>query len=937
MNKTSNTTEKNNAQPVFNYAQAVKKSSQNSESQGAENNDASSVANETKSSEVKNVKVDELSSVSEASKDEQSNEVKSEPLTNKIDSAQLPRDLEKNNEDSKSSVEEKLTNADNTSTPHKSNASELEHNPSSSHSNSEKHNSSNDQSGYHKKPMSPNNTGNWQGNQYYRHSQYYGRNSYSADKPSYNSPTFVPQLSVNKAIPIINPDTSEVINLSARSSSTNSPSNPSSKTEEHKDVKIASTPSRAIKIVNPNEKEEEAEQKAKEEAEQKEKEEAEQKAKEEAEQKAKEEAEQKEKEEAEQKAKEEAEQKAKEEAEQKAKEEAEQKAKVEAEQKTKVEAEQKTKEEAEQKAKEETEMKPTEQAAEKETDEKHEAEVKDNESKIGNEEERIAAITADKIARGAPPSRLDMSAIPAHVFHDSPVSTPTSIVPPKVKRSPLPVIEDFSAIEYPADIVAPTGKDSVTGRISYKRAFLLQFQKLCTETDEDLSQIPAASEESSSNENRRGMSRRQTSERGRGPRTPGGSGDNMFRNNSRDGRGEMGKFSGGRSLSHRQGSNGPSSGMERQGSQGGRNRSNRGGKSRHPSKEQVGAPTLPPEQVVPLAKSANRWVPAVIATSGTASTTSEAEAPAEAELISQEMIARKVKALLNKLTIERFDSISDQIWEYAKQSEKEDNGQSLRTVIQLVFDKACDEPNFAGMWAQLCKKMYDVISQNTDIKDVNILDKNNEPVSSGPLYRKYLLNRCQQEFEKGWKSNLPKMDENSSNEMLTDEYYAAAKAKRQGLGLVQFVGELYRRQMLSDRVMIECLMRLCSDPQQPEDDETETMCKLLTTIGQTFEVSSRKNKEWLDTYFERMKEMYKSPILSSRIKFKILDVFDLRKSKWTLKRGNQPAPTTIAEIHEQAKKASEEKESMKRSSSSRGTASHPVSRQGSHRGGGRPL
>jgi translation initiation factor 4G len=69
-------------------------------------------------------------------------------------------------------------------------------------------------------------------------------------------------------------------------------------------------------------------------------------------------------------------------------------------------------------------------------------------------------------------------------------------------------------------------------------------------------------------------------------------------------------------------------------------------------------------------------------------------------------------------------------------------------------------------------------------------------------------------------------------------------------------------------------------------------------------------------------------------------VFDLRKSKWTLKRGNQPAPTTIAQIHEQAKKASEEKEkeTMKRSGSSRGgNTSQPMSRQGSHRGGGRDI
>lgn len=718
------------------------------------------------------------------------------------------------------------------------------------------------------------------------------------------------------------------------------------------------------------EKEEEAERKAKEEADRLAKEEAERKAKEEAERKAKEEAERKAKEEVEQKAKEEAERKAKEEAEQKAKELAEQKAKEEAEQKAKEEAAKKEKEEAEKKAKEEADAKAiadakaaeeakkveeskAQEAKKIEEDKAQQAKVEESkveESKIeeskatpvegGKEEERIAAITADKVARGIAPGRLDMSAIPAHVFHDSPASTPTGVTPPKVKGPPMPVIEDFSSINYPPEFLAPKARDSVTNKITYDSAFLMQFQKLCLESDEDLSQFQSMSEESSGNDNnRRGMSRRQTSERGRGPRTPGGSGDGMYRNNSRDGRGEMGKFSGGRQISHRQGSNGPNSpGMERQGSHGGRNRSGRGGKGRHPPREQIGAPTIPLDQVVPLEKSENRWVPAVVATDGAAGTSSD-KADAEAEaLVSQDIIIRKIKGLLNKLTLERFDSISDQIWEYAKQSEKEDNGQSLRTVIQLIFDKACDEPNFASMWAQLCKKMYDVISLDGKIKDVNILDKNKEIVSGGALYRKYLLNRCQQEFEKGWKSDLPKLDETSAEVMMTEEYYAAAKAKRQGLGLVQFIGELFKRQMLTDRVMIECLMRLCADPSNPEDEETETMCKMLTTMGKAFDSSGRKNKEWLDIYFERMNEMYKSTTLSSRVKFMILDVFDLRKSKWTLKRGNQPAPTTIAQIHEQAKKASEEKEkeTMKRSGSSRGgNASHPMSRQSSR--GGRDI
>ncbi|KAI9490022.1 armadillo-type protein [Zychaea mexicana] len=383
--------------------------------------------------------------------------------------------------------------------------------------------------------------------------------------------------------------------------------------------------------------------------------------------------------------------------------------------------------------------------------------------------------------------------------------------------------------------------------------------------------------------------------------------------------------------------------MQREGSHGGRSRSGRGGKGRHggkqnqgedrPEKQQQGAPTIPPEQVVPLEKSENRWVPLALRKQREAAAAAAAGAAGgDSDVMSDEVIIRKVKSLLNKLTLEKFDSIAGQIWEYAKQSEKEDDGRALKVVIQLTFDKACDEPPFAVMWAQLCRKMYDSITD--DIKDVGVKDKEGNTVAGVNLLRKYLLNRCQHDFERGWKMQIPDV-ESISPDMLTDEYYAAVKAKRQGLGLVVFIGELFKRQMLTDRIMLQCLTRLCDNPKEVGDEETETMVKLVSTIGKVLDTSNRRNKEWMDVYFERIRDMLESPNLSSRVKFMIMDLFDLRKNKWVGRRANQPAPTTIAQVHEQAQKAkNEEKEAMKRTTSSRGSLPHPMARAGSHRGAG---
>ena len=51
--------------------------------------------------------------------------------------------------------------------------------------------------------------------------------------------------------------------------------------------------------------------------------------------------------------------------------------------------------------------------------------------------------------------------------------------------------------------------------------------------------------------------------------------------------------------------------------------------------------------------------------------------------------------------------------------------------------------------------------------------------------------------------NLPEKPEGVTEEaaMLSDEYYIAAAAKRRGLGLVKFIGELFKLGMLTERIM----------------------------------------------------------------------------------------------------------------------------------------
>ncbi len=273
------------------------------------------------------------------------------------------------------------------------------------------------------------------------------------------------------------------------------------------------------------------------------------------------------------------------------------------------------------------------------------------------------------------------------------------------------------------------------------------------------------------------------------------------------------------------------------------------------------------QEVKPIEVSASGWRPRSI---GANATGIAGPAPGGDGHMAPDIVQRKVKSNLNKMTPNNFDKISDQILTIAGQSKDETDGRTLRQVIQLTFEKATDEAHWAQMYAEFCKRMLE--SMNPEIKDVGILDKNGKVVVGGALFRKYLLTRCQEEFERGWKINLPaKPDGEESEEvtMLSDEYYIAAAAKRRGLGLVRFIGELYKLGMLTERIMHECVKKLVDYEGTPDEAEVESLTSLLKTIGQNLD-NTQRGLDLMDAYFVRISQMIDTPDLPSRLSFMLM-------------------------------------------------------------------
>lgn len=353
----------------------------------------------------------------------------------------------------------------------------------------------------------------------------------------------------------------------------------------------------------------------------------------------------------------------------------------------------------------------------------------------------------------------------------------------------------------------------------------------------------------------------------------------------------------------------------------------------------------------PLVRSANRWKPA-------------------ADTSAMVKIEKQVKGILNKMTKEKFDKLSDQMCDIPILSYN-----MLSMFIKLVYEKAIGEPYLSDMYANLCYRLAARVKKTTFVKiiesdedpgqalgeeyipdenasacyrwsndvsttDAEIvgpfetdeeciavaLDNENEldPMQRGDLelslhrilikrgtfikimhsrstdkyytvyfsvsqaeecgqqlsskiftseiecqndatkmntFKRSLLNKCEDEFNKqdiynGWKEEKKAYDkikatltepERVSKE--EDLEFRRMKIKKQMLGNVKFIGELYKLGMLKEKIMrfcIQSLMKLeevenasyvqfknAEDDDMDEEDH-EALCNLFITVSRWF-------------------------------------------------------------------------------------------------------
>ncbi|XP_045489838.1 eukaryotic translation initiation factor 4 gamma 3-like isoform X2 [Pieris rapae] len=260
----------------------------------------------------------------------------------------------------------------------------------------------------------------------------------------------------------------------------------------------------------------------------------------------------------------------------------------------------------------------------------------------------------------------------------------------------------------------------------------------------------------------------------------------------------------------------------------------------------------------------------------------------EQELKTQELY-KKFRGILNKLTPQKFDTLVDKV-----RSLEIDTQERLEGVIDLVFEKAIDEPNFSEAYAAMCNKLstLKVPSTNSPEQCVN--------------FRAMIISKCQNQFIKEkTDEHVLKLeaeiaesnDATKKKELHLQLAEVQRRIRMRSVGNVRFIGELYKLKILISKIMVYCMNYLID---KPEEEKLECLCKLLTTIGEQVE---GEVKDQLDTIMDKMQDIVndrKSNKISSRVRFMIQDVIELRRRKWVAKNVIDSQPKMMDQIQKEA-------------------------------------
>lgn len=304
---------------------------------------------------------------------------------------------------------------------------------------------------------------------------------------------------------------------------------------------------------------------------------------------------------------------------------------------------------------------------------------------------------------------------------------------------------------------------------------------------------------------------------------------------------------------------------------------------------------------------------------------------------------RELRAVLNKVSPENFWKLSCDFKVIIMA-----NISNLDPFIDLIFEKAVTEQGFASPYALLCKSVGEKPEEERKKEEKDKQNSKNNNKSPEMLhFRKCLLVKCQQEFERRHmeenkrqaeiRKSLAEIEKCSDptakaqlqekhdekfidrvaikRELLSKEIMDAVdpamkkkamdeltqlddKNRRKSVGLIKFVAELYRSTLLTNKTVLNLFRDLVRG--MHKDEEAEIMCKLFINVGKNmWEETDNDGREMIKQCMSTIRR-YIPQCSSSRIRCMLMDVMELYDNKFVAKYKSQKteAPKSKKQVAE---------------------------------------
>lgn len=258
-----------------------------------------------------------------------------------------------------------------------------------------------------------------------------------------------------------------------------------------------------------------------------------------------------------------------------------------------------------------------------------------------------------------------------------------------------------------------------------------------------------------------------------------------------------------------------------------------------------------------------------------------------------EVIIRKANLILNKLSVTKFDKLSDEFMAVGL-----DTPELMQRAVEIIVSKAQMEEHFCFMYADLCRKITDKWTVKESAEGGSTATEDAITDQLGKAFRSRLLGRCEEEFNV---DRVKELELIRNNNELTAEMKEEQEiiTKKRYIGHMRFIGEIYMKDLIK-KVTIES----CIDELKTSTDEDTLVClvKLIQTIGAKFETKS-SGKAKMAEYFKTIETMSQNADMSLRIRFMMKDLVDMRNNGWQLRRETEKAKT-LDEIRAESEKNS---------------------------------